>query len=76
MLNVLGILAFVSGCLAVGVRFSGLVADRQTFHPRVLQRLMIGGAILGGVGLACWFVTIINVGGSGGSVQHILLRRL
>src|ERR1700730_2871124 len=63
-LNVLGILAFVSACLGVGVRLNR-GAPRRTLRlsPVANRRLLIGVAVAGGIGLACWCVTIINVGG-------------
>ena len=64
-LNILGIAAFVTGCLAMGVRFRR--KQRETLPvqmtPRVLRRLLIGACVLGSVGLVCWTITIINVGG-------------
>jgi hypothetical protein len=62
-LNVAGIAAFVLGCLAVGTR-----VGRQRRAPEKLShlacfRLRVGGAIAGGLGLMCWLITIVNVGG-------------
>lgn len=64
-LNILGIAAFVIGCLAMGVRFRRNQRETipATMTPRVLQRLLIGACVLGSVGLVCWTITIINVGG-------------
>ena len=64
-LNVLGIAAFVLGCLAAGVRFRRTRDNHAVVKltPRVLSRLMMGAAILGSIGLVCWMVTIVNVGG-------------
>ena len=64
-LNVLGILAFVGACLAVGVRVRRGEEDAATgvLTPLGFRRLLIGGAIAGGTGLVCWSVSIINVGG-------------
>ena len=61
-LNVLGILGFVAGCLAVGVRLQQ-PAQANDVTPRTLRRLQAGAAVLGAVGIACWTTTIINVGG-------------
>jgi hypothetical protein len=65
-LYVLGILAFVLGCLSVGVRVRSLKANRgqqvQT-SGRMAKRLMIGGILAGLVGGMCWAITIHNVGG-------------
>ena len=61
-LNVLGILGFVAGCLSAGVL---LRQQREVVTPstRALRRLLIGAAVLGVIGIACWAITIINVGG-------------
>lgn len=64
-LNVLGVLAFVGCCLAVGFQTEGR-RRRIVLHPpsqRMLRRLLLGGAVAGGLGLLCWLITIINVGG-------------
>jgi hypothetical protein len=63
VLNVVGILAFVIGCVIVGLRFKRPAYESQTFAPHVLKRLLIGATIVGSIGLACWIVTIVNVGG-------------
>ncbi len=62
-LNLLGVLAFVSGCLAAGVRSAKRNNVRMRFSKPVCRRLLIGGAMAGAIGLLCWAVTIINVGG-------------
>lgn len=63
-LNVLGILAFVLGCLSVGVRIKRTgAATRLTLSEEAHRRLLIGGAIAGGLGFLCWCITIVNVGG-------------
>lgn len=64
-LNVLGVLAFVGCCLAVGFQTESR-RKRVVLHPpspRMLRRLLLGGAVAGGLGLLCWLITIINVGG-------------
>ncbi len=63
-LNVLGILAFVVACCAAGLRVRRR-ADRvsQQLSPRACRRLLIGGILAGGIGLTCWAITIVNVGG-------------
>jgi hypothetical protein len=63
-LNILGITAFVVSCLAVGLQV-GMSRPRTTLRlsPIACQRLLIGAAIAGGVGLICWVITIVNVGG-------------
>ena len=62
-LNVLGILAFVGACLLVGTRIKRPAQARQSLAPLTAQRLVIGGGIVGSLGLTCWLITIINVGG-------------
>jgi hypothetical protein len=66
-LNILGVLAFVVGCLIVGVRLrkrrAAAEASRPKLTQRVLNRLLLGSLIVGGIGFGCWAMTIINVGG-------------
>ena len=62
-LNLLGVLAFVACCLAVGVRIPRKSRKRLYLSARSVNRLLIGGAIAGTIGLGCWATTIINVGG-------------
>ena len=68
-LNVLGIAAFVAACLSVGLRFGREVSDfddrdqAPTLGREACNRLLIGSGLLGSVGLGCWLITIINVGG-------------
>ena len=62
-LNVLGIIAFVGACLMVGTRIKRPAAARQSLAPLTAQRLVIGGGLVGSLGLTCWLITIINVGG-------------
>ena len=64
-LNVLGILVFILACLG-----SGLRAKPQPTRPRSAslsplgaRRLLWGAACSGAVGLLCWSITILNVGG-------------
>lgn len=61
-LNLLGVAAFVAGCLRAGVRVRR-VGHRQWLPALVLQRLALVGAVIGCVGLACWGMAIVNVGG-------------
>ncbi len=63
VLNLLGVLCFVAGCLAAGVRSVPRNNIRTRFSPAVCERLLVGGSIAGAVGLMCWAITIINVGG-------------
>jgi hypothetical protein len=62
-LNVAGILAFVLGCLIVGTRLGRQRRESEKLAPLVCFRLRLGGAIAGAIGLACWLITIVNVGG-------------
>ena len=62
-LNVLGVLAFVAACLSVGTRLKRAPAATEPMPVRKAQRLLIGGALVGSLGLTCWAITIINVGG-------------
>ncbi len=66
-LNILGILAFVVLCLLVGVRLDRqkLATRPATPKPskRVCVRLLTGSLVVGLIGLGCWCITIINVGG-------------
>ena len=63
-LFVLGVLAFVLACLGAGVRLkrrSSAPSPRLT--PEAARRLLFGGAVAGSIGLLCWAITIVNVGG-------------
>ena len=63
-LNILGILAFLSACLAAGVRLPKQVRARAPrLSPAACRRLLFGAAVAGAIGLLCWGITIINVGG-------------
>lgn len=63
-LNICGVLAFVLACLAVGVKLkSKSTQPQRRLSPRTCERLLWGAAITGGIGLLCWSITIINVGG-------------
>ncbi len=61
----LGVLAFVAACLAAGVRVKRRTSPRPYTpqSPFVARRLLIGGATAGSLGLLCWGITIVNVGG-------------
>ncbi len=63
ILNLLGVLAFVGCCLAVGVRSVPRRNIKRKLSPEVCRRLLVGGAIAGSLGFLCWAVTIVNVGG-------------
>ena len=56
-------LCFAGACLAAGTRFARSREPRQVLSTLTCARLRIGGALTGGIGLACWLVSIINVGG-------------
>lgn len=68
-LFLLGVIAFVVACLAAGLRGArphtrGQQAVRGLRgSPEIARRLLAGGAVAGGIGLLCWAITIINVGG-------------
>ena len=63
LLNTLGVLAFVVGVLMVGTRWSRTMEPQAPLSARTLKRLLIAAACIGIVGLACWIVTIVTVGG-------------
>jgi hypothetical protein len=62
-LNILGVLAFVVGCIGAGIRLDRSRVHRQSLSSRVLHRLLIGAAVVGSIGLVCWVISIVNVGG-------------
>lgn len=63
-INVLGVLAFVFACLWAGVRLRGDRAPGMIpLTPEACRRLLVGSGIAGSVGLLCWSITIVNVGG-------------
>lgn len=61
-INILGVLAFVVCCLLAGIRIRRPSNIKQ-LSERTLRRLLLGGALAGSIGLLCWTITIINVGG-------------
>jgi hypothetical protein len=61
-LTLAGMAAFVAGCLAVGVKIAR-PETAQALSAETCRRLRIGGAIVGSIGLVCWLISIINVGG-------------
>ena len=62
-LNLLGIVAFAAACLAAGTRVRRSRQPAQRLSSAVCARLRVGGALVGGVGLTCWLISIVNVGG-------------
>ena len=63
LLNVVGVLACVVCCLAVGARVKRPRSVSKPLPTRTAQRLLVGAALVGSIGLACWTITIVNVGG-------------
>lgn len=63
-LNLLGILAFVLSCCAAGLRLRG-ERRAEVCHLSTLacRRLLFGASVAGAIGLSCWAITIVNVGG-------------
>jgi hypothetical protein len=63
-LNILGVLAFIAACLSVGTRFKqNRPKTPEKLSLPTCHRLLIGASIAGAIGLLCWSITIINVGG-------------
>lgn len=64
-LNVLGVIAFVLPCLAAGLQAGrrGTAPAPRPLAPEGARRLLLGGAGAGAIGLLCWSITILNVGG-------------
>jgi len=62
-LNLLGVAAFVGCCLAVGVRSVRRQNIKSRLSPTTARRLLFSGSIVGSLGLLCWAITIVNVGG-------------
>ncbi|WP_419806309.1 hypothetical protein [Terriglobus sp.] len=64
LLNALGVIAFVACCVLPGLSVRRFRPGQPlAFSRRVMNRLLLASFVLGTVGLACWMVTIINVGG-------------
>lgn len=66
LLNIASILAFCAGCLGAGLQLQNRVQSRDGWplpNPATEIRLLWGGAIAGGLGLLCWVISIVNVGG-------------
>ena len=71
-LFLLGVVAFVIACLAAGLRGARArsssargphLASGAARSSEMAPRLLAGGAVAGAIGLLCWAVTIVNVGG-------------
>jgi hypothetical protein len=63
LVYVLGIACFVGACLIPGVRLRRIVSEPLALSSAAVNRVRIGALITGGLGLLCWLITIINVGG-------------
>ena len=63
LLNVLGVLACVAGMLLVGTRWSREAEPEAAMPKRMLNRLLVAAGCIGTVGVLCWLVTIVTVGG-------------
>ncbi len=63
LLYTAGVFAFVAACLAVGTRIKRPAKVARGLEARTAQRLLAGAAVVGCLGLACWSISIINVGG-------------
>lgn len=63
VLYMAGVFAFVIACVGVGVRIKRPAPVTRPLEARVAQRLLLGAAVVGCVGLTCWIVSIVNVGG-------------
>lgn len=71
ILNICGVLALCLGLLVPGFRRRSRFALSPPELPRrAATRLMVGGSIVGSIGLACWVVTIVNVGGFTNAFSH------
>jgi hypothetical protein len=60
--NLAGVVAILTGCLSSGARVPPL-NGRPTLSVAGGRQLIIGGTITGLLGLACWVMSIGNVGG-------------
>ncbi len=64
LLYLLGVVACICGCLFAGTRVRKTFQEKEPSLPARMQaRLLAASAVLGSVGLSCWMITIINVGG-------------
>ncbi len=62
-LNVLGILVFAGACLAAGARIRRSRERSRPLSSAVCARLRMGAFLVGSIGLTCWTISIVNVGG-------------
>ena len=62
-INLLGVSAFVIGCLAAGVRKPKHLSMPIEQPFEAARKLVIGAAIAGGLGLVAWLTLIIGSGG-------------
>jgi hypothetical protein len=63
LLYLFGTVACICGCLLAGTRVRRAVPIAASMTRRMQMRLLVAAGVLGTVGLACWMVTIVNVGG-------------
>jgi len=63
-LNILGVIAFILGCLSVGARLKVRPKKEPEVSPRVLK---FCGTVLGCFGVIAWVITVIN--GTGGDLS-------
>jgi hypothetical protein len=64
LVNVVGVIAFMLGCLFAGLRLRRPASPRMPpLSQLALRRMLVGSGITGMIGLGCWGITIINVGG-------------
>ena len=63
-LSTLGVAAFILACLCAGLRIPrNRTRQTQPLSREACRRLLIGAGIAGTVGVICWVISIINVGG-------------
>lgn len=70
VLNLAGIAAFCAGCLTAGLRLPSAGRVESGTPAESEGRLLTGAAISGGIGLACWVISIANVGGFVNAFSH------
>lgn len=62
-LNLLGVGAFLIGCLLIGTRHIRNPVLSWKFSDLTSARLVQGGTVVGCIGLGAWLIQIVNVGG-------------